>query len=78
MPTVKRTLSYGFNPSDGFVNNLNMNVLVLVFFIDEHASLNGRRVCYYEVVQRGEIDILHFSGLLLLHRFCISIACSPV
>ena len=28
-------------------------------------------------VQRGEIHILHFSGWLLLQRFCISIAHSP-
>ena len=25
------------------------------------------------VVQRGEIHVLYFSGWLLLHRFCISI-----
>ena len=31
---------------------------------------------YSNFVQRGEIHILHFSGKLLLHRFCISIACS--
>ena len=41
----------------------------LVFVSDRFAVTN--------VVQRGEIHILHFSGCLLLHRFCISIAYSP-
>ena len=38
----------------------------LVFVSDGFANTN--------VVQRGEIHVLHFSGWLLLHRFCISTA----
>ena len=32
---------------------------------------------YTNVVQRGDIYMLHFSGWLLFHRVCISIAYSP-
>ena len=41
----------------------------IVFVSDGFANTN--------VVQRGDIHILHFLGWLLLHRFCISIAYSP-